>query len=169
MSAPSSLVTRRNALRLTALTFVAGVAGCVTRPEPVNVAKIPGADQTAAALPMVNALRAQHGLAALRADPAAKAAALYQAKRMANAGSMRHVMGFGDDFGARVKASGVRLPAAENIAWQQQDINGAVSAWIHSAHHLHNMLGPYTGIGVAVAHSANSGDAPYWAMVLSTV
>jgi uncharacterized protein YkwD len=117
---------------------------------------------------MVNALRAKNGLPPVHADPAATAAALYQAKRMANAGSMRHLMGIGDNFGDRVKASGVRLPAAENIAAHQGDVGAAVTAWINSPHHLRNMLGNYSGIGVAVAHNPSSGDTPYWAMVLST-
>lgn len=168
MTFQSTPITRRNVLRLTALSLAAGVVGCATSPSPTKVAKVPGADQTAAALPMVNALRAKNGLPALHADPAATAAALYQAKRMASAGSMRHLMGVGDNFGDRVKASGVKLPAAENIAAQQSDVGAAVTAWINSPHHLRNMLGNYSGIGVAVAHNPASGDTPYWAMVLST-
>ncbi|MGO8565362.1 CAP domain-containing protein, partial [Rhizobium ruizarguesonis] len=74
-----------------------------------------GEDETASVLPLVNQLRAKHGLPALAVDPAATTAALFQAKRMASAGKMAHLMGMTDRFGARVKASGVRLPAAENI------------------------------------------------------
>jgi uncharacterized protein YkwD len=166
MSFQSPLLTRRNALRLAGFTLAAGVAGCASRPS--HVAQVPGADQTAAALPLVNALRAKNGLAALSVDPAASAAALYQAKRMADAGKMEHLMGIGDDFGKRVKASGVKLPAAENIAEGQHDVDAAVTAWINSPKHLHNMLGNYGGIGVAMAHDASSGNKPYWSMVLST-
>jgi len=168
MTFQSLPVSRRTVLRFSALTFAAGVAGCATH-APVKVSNVPGADQTAAALPLVNALRAKNGLPALSVDPAATAAALYQAKRMASAGKMQHLIGTGDDFGVRVKASGVKLPAAENIAAEQHDVGAAVTAWINSPKHLHNMLGNYGGLGVAVAHASASGDTPYWAMVLSTV
>jgi uncharacterized protein YkwD len=161
------LFTRRDALRLTTLALAAGVASCATRP-PQRLSGVPAADQTAAALPLVNALRARNGLPTLSADPAAKAAALYQAKRMADAGEMEHLIGLGDDFGKRVKASGVKLPAAENIAEGQNDVDAAVTAWINSPKHLHNMLGQYTGIGVAIARESSSGDKPYWSMVLSS-
>lgn len=158
--------TRRLATRFLGLVLAAIVASCATAPS--RVAKVPGADQTAAALPLVNALRAKNGLPALSYDPAASKAALYQAKRMADANKMEHLIGIGDDFGKRVKASGVKLPAAENIAEGQRDVDAAVTAWINSPKHLHNMLGKYEGLGVALAHDPSSGDKPYWSMVLST-
>jgi uncharacterized protein YkwD len=166
MSFQSDPITRRDALLIVGIAVAAGVAGCASRPK--NVSGVPANDQTTAALPLVNALRAKNGLAALSVDPAASAAALYQARRMADAGKMQHLMGIGDDFGKRVKASGVKLPAAENIAEGQHEVSAAVMAWINSPKHLHNMLGNYTGLGVAMAHSGSSGDAPYWAMVLSS-
>jgi uncharacterized protein YkwD len=162
----NSLLNRRNALRLGCLGLAAAVAGCATKPLPVAL-NLPGADQTATALPLVNALRAQHGLSPLFIDPAATDAALYQAKRMANLKTMAHLIGFGDDFGRRVKASGVKLPAAENIAEGQRGVDAVVNAWIHSPHHLENMLGPYTGLGVAVSPGFGPGQMPYWSMVLS--
>ncbi|MGO7653145.1 CAP domain-containing protein, partial [Rhizobium ruizarguesonis] len=91
--------------------------------------------------------RAKHGLPALAVDPAATTAALFQATRMASAGKMAHLMGLPDSFGARVKASGVRLQAAENIAAGQQSVDAGVTAWINSPHHLENMLGRYDGLG----------------------
>jgi len=166
MTSKNLFLTRRNALRLACLGLAAGVASCATRPLPVAL-NLPGADQTAAALPLVNALRAQHGLPALAIDAAATDAALYQAKRMANLKKMAHLIGFGDDFGRRVKASGVKLPAAENIAAGQRSVDVVVNAWIHSPHHLENMLGPYTGLGVAVSPGFGPGQMPYWSMVLS--
>jgi uncharacterized protein YkwD len=167
MTTQSMLFTRRNALRFTALALAAGAASCATTKAP-QVFNAPGNDQTAAALPLVNALRAKNGLPALSAEPAATAAALYQAKRMASLEKMAHFIGFGDDFGRRVKASGVKLPAAENIAEGQQTVDAVVNAWIHSPHHLENMLGHYTGIGVALARDPSSNNMPYWSMVLSS-
>jgi uncharacterized protein YkwD len=166
MHSSNSILTRRDALRLGGLALVATVASCAT--PPAKLSGTPGVDETTSALPLVNALRAKNGLSPLKADPSAGTAALYQARRMAAAGKMEHVMGIGDDFGKRVKASGVKLPAAENIAEGQRDVDAAVTAWINSPKHLHNMLGKYDGLGVALAYNPSSGDKPYWSMVLSS-
>lgn len=166
MNSSLLLVSRRDALRFTGLALVAGVASCATAPKQSSTPST-GDDQTAAALPLVNSLRAKNGLPPLSVDPAATAAALFQAKRMASAGKMKHLMGLTDSFAARVKASGVMLPAAENIAAGQQSVEAVVQAWINSQHHLENMLGRYNGLGVAVARNSASKNVPYWAMVLS--
>ncbi len=162
ISSPS----RRSFLRLSALGMTAVVASCATPPQKPSTPST-AEDETAAALPLVNALRAKNGLPPLSVDPAASRAAIFQAKRMADAGKMAHVMGFADGFGPRVKASGVRLPAAENIATGQQTVPAVVTAWINSPHHLENMLGRYTGLGVALARNPASRNIPYWSMVLS--
>ncbi|PCK88903.1 secretion protein [Rhizobium sophoriradicis] len=160
-------LSRRGLLRLSVLAFAAGIAGCTPAPRlagpPSN-----GEDETASVLPLVNRLRGKNRLPPLSADPAASTAALFQAKRMASAGKMAHIMGMTDSFGARVKASGVQLPAAENIASGQRSVDEVVTAWINSPHHLENMLGRYDGLGVAVAHNSSSRNLPYWAMVLSS-
>lgn len=161
-----TIVSRRGLLRLSGLALVAGVASCATTPK-MSSTPSDGQDETAAALPLVNQLRAKNGLPPLSIDPAASAAAIFQAKRMASAGKMAHLMGMTDSFGARVKASGVQLPAAENIGVGQKSVDGIVQAWINSPHHLENMLGRYSGVGVAVAHNPSSNNWPYWAMVLS--
>ncbi|GAC1041564.1 CAP domain-containing protein [Rhizobium sp. No.120] len=166
MTSQTLTLTRRDALRLTALALTASVASCAT--PPTHVSNTPASDQTASALPLVNALRAKNGLPPLKVDTAAGAAAIYQARRMAVSGKMEHLIGIGDDFGKRVKASGVKLPAAENIAEGQRDVNAAVTAWINSPKHLHNMLGKYDGLGVALAYDPSSGGRPYWSMVLSS-
>jgi uncharacterized protein YkwD len=126
----------------------------------------PGAtDETAAALPMVNALRQKNGLPALASvNPARKAAAI-QAVRMAKAGQMQHIVGDEESFYNRMKASDVTLPAAENIASGQNEVERAVQAWIDSPKHLKNMLGSYKGLGVALARAENG--RAYWSMVLS--
>ncbi|ULJ71066.1 CAP domain-containing protein [Rhizobium gallicum] len=160
-------LSRRNLLRISGLVLLTGVASCTTAPR-MSSTPSDGDDETAVALPLVNQLRAKNGLTALRVDPAASAAAIYQAKRMASAGKMTHLMGMADSFGARVTKSGVQLPAAENIAAGQQSVDAAVTAWINSQHHLENMLGRYNGLGVAVAHNTSSRNIPYWAMVLSS-
>lgn len=156
------MITRRLALG-SGLALLALLSGCGT---PQRASSVAG-DETAAALPLVNRLRADKGLPPLGIDTAAAQAAADQAKRMAASGRMAHLIGLGDDFGKRMKSHAVALPAAENIASGQAETARAVQAWIDSPKHLANMLGNYRGLGVAVARSPSSGGRPYWAMVLS--
>jgi uncharacterized protein YkwD len=158
--------SRRAFLTRTSVTLIgmtALMAGCST----VGVlTPTPGAtDQTEAALPMVNKLRAARGLPALSLNLPARKAAAEQAVRMAKAEKMTHLIGFNDSFLKRMKGRDVPLPAAENIASGQASVEAAVQAWIDSPKHLENMLGAYKGLGVAV--SRTSAGRTYWGMVLS--
>ncbi len=156
-----SIPSRRGFLVLSGVSLF--LAGCSTT---AVMTPTPGSeDDTVAALPMVNTLRASKGLSALTLDTSARKAAGIQAIRMAKAQEMKHLIGFGDDFGARMKKSDVALPAAENIAAGQKSVEAAVQAWIDSPRHLENMLGNYRGLGVASAPAKDG--RPYWAMVLS--
>ncbi len=123
-------------------------------------------DETAAALPMVNDLRRTKGLSPLSINGPASGAAAYQAGRMVKAQKMAHLIGLTDSFLIRMKDGNVPLPAAENVAAGQDSVERVVKAWIGSKHHHENMLGPYNGLGVAVAYDAASHNRPYWAMVL---
>lgn len=156
-----SITSRRDFLVLSGISLL--LAGCSTT---AVMTPTPGSeDDTVAALPMVNKLRASKGFSALTLDTSARKAAGIQATRMAKAQEMKHLIGFGDDFGARMKKSDVALPAAENIAAGQKSVEAAVQAWIDSPRHLENMLGNYRGLGVAMAPAKDG--RPYWAMVLS--
>ncbi|MFA7413619.1 MAG: CAP domain-containing protein [Rhizobium sp.] len=162
----SGSVARRQFILVTGIGLIGTLAGCKTAdifPADGDTARA----ETDAALPLVNDLRAKKGLLTLGKNPAAEAAALAQAKRMARAGEMSHLIGFNDDFLGRMKKMDVPLPAAENIAAGQDDVADAVDAWIRSEKHLHNMLGEYRGLGVAVANDPSSANRPYWAMVLA--
>ncbi|MDO1580921.1 CAP domain-containing protein [Rhizobium oryzicola] len=160
----TDLTARRGFLLLSGGALLT-IAGCsTTRPKPPVTAG--ATDETAGALPLVNALRAKHKLGSLSASKATAQAAQEQAVRMARAGEMKHLIGFGDDFGTRMRRNDVPLPAAENIASGQKSVTEAVEAWINSKKHLENMLGPYNYVGVAVARSSSDMRA-YWAMVLS--
>lgn len=161
------VANRRGFVMLAGFGLTATLAGCASRPSPKPAAPSNIHDETAVFLPMVNALRAKNGKSTLVADAAATKAAMFQANRMAQAEKMAHLIGFGDSFGARMRDSNVQLPAAENIAMLQQTDEAAMQAWINSKHHLENMLGPYHGLGVAVARIPERGNKPYWAMVLS--
>ena len=125
-------------------------------------------DETKSSLPLVNSVRQSKGLSPLSIEPAAQAAALEQARRMARAGEMSHLIGFNDSFLRRMKGKNVPLPAAENIAAGQDQAEEAFEAWRRSERHLRNMLGSFRGLGVAVAQDSASANRPYWAMVLSS-
>ena len=143
------------------------LSGCsvTTTLAPIETGN--SADATEAALPVVNGLRRKKGLSSLFNDPVAANAAKDQALRMARYGKMSHQLGSDKDFLARMKRLDVPLPAAENIATGQDTTEEAVTAWIRSKKHLDNMLGPYSGLGVAVASNTGAGGRTYWAMVLS--
>lgn len=162
-----SSLPRRRFLVLAGVSLAGGLAGCKTMdiaPSTDDAARA----ETAGALPLVNDLRSNKGLPTLEYSKIAEAAALSQARRMARAGEMSHLIGRGDDFLLRMKSMGVPLPASENIAAGQPQVAEAVDAWIRSEKHLHNMLGAYRGLGVAVAYNPSSANRPYWAMVLAS-
>ena len=161
----NDLTTRR--LFLVGSGFTLLLSGCSVTSTLAPIETGNSADTTAAALPEVNGLRRKNGLPSLFNDPVAANAARDHAIRMARHGKMSHDLGSDKTFLARMKRMDVPLPAAENIAAGQDTTDRAMAAWIHSRHHRENMLGPYTGVGVAMATNAGTGDRPYWAMVLS--
>lgn len=159
-------LNRRHLLLAGAGLTVSALAGCRTS-DVLNPADEQSRVETAKSLEMVNALRASKGLSRLSRNVNAEKAAIAQAKRMARAGEMSHLIGFRDSFLERMKGHDVPLPAAENIAAGQDSVERAVQAWIDSKRHLDNMLGSFNGLGVAVAWDSASANRPYWAMVLS--
>lgn len=142
------------------------LSGCTTF-DALTPSQGATSDQTDAVLPMINVLRAEHGLPALSRGKNAVRAAEDQADRMARHGEMEHNIGFGANFADRMQGMNVALPAAENIAEGQGSAARAFNAWVHSPKHLKNMLGSYTGLGVAVSQNSASANRPYWSMVLS--
>lgn len=158
------LATRRLFLIGSGSTLL--LAGCsATTLAPIETGS--SADTTQAALPVINSLRRRNGLSSLFNDPVAANAARDHAIRMARYGKMSHQLGADKTFLARMKRLDVPLPAAENIATGQDSTEEAMAAWTRSKHHLENMLGRYTGVGVAMAKNTGTGDRLYWAMVLS--
>ena len=121
-----------------------------------------GANDTLGA---VNAARQTGRRGPMRIDPKAQKAAERHARAMARAGKMAHELPGGPSFGARLEREGIRTVAAENVAWGQRDVAGAVTAWMNSKGHRRNMLDKrFEGVGVA---SAKGKDGRlYWAMVL---
>lgn len=139
---------------------LAALAACATKgPGGAPRSQV----MTGAALGKVNGFRSGQGLGRLSGDNAVNRAALHQAEAMARRGKMTH----GGNFKSRMARVGIKGGAAENIAVGQQETERAVQAWIDSAPHRRNILGPYSRAGVAVAYNPRSGNRPYWAMVLA--
>jgi uncharacterized protein YkwD len=167
LTSTASLLSRRFFLGGSLTSGLIVLSACTSTSVLAPIEDGAVADRTEAALPLVNAVRSKSGLSKLDIDPAAESAAKDQAVRMSRYGQMNHILGADKTFLARMKRMDVRLPAAENIAEGQDDVDEAVAAWIRSSKHLENMLGNYRGLGVAVARNSGTGNRPYWAMVLS--
>lgn len=117
---------------------------------------------TEQALPYINQLRKKAGRDALIVDPVMERAALDWSKEMALKGKLSH-----RNFKRRMRNARIQGPAAENVAYGQANVKSAIVGWNGSRGHRRNMLGAYNRVGMAVAKNANSGNRPYWTMILS--
>jgi uncharacterized protein YkwD len=111
----------------------------------------------------MNAVRAAHGLPALRVDPRLEGAARRHSRRMLRTGTFFH-----GRFDVRIRSAGVRAPRiGENLAWAQGNgLSGAglslarsiVNLWLASPAHRANLLHPgYRTVGVAAPRGAFAG------------
>jgi len=115
---------------------------------------------TGSTLPKVNDLRLEAGKPALAADYRLGRSALAHAEYMARKGRMSH-----DGFSRRMRRFGVSLPAAENVAEGQHDVDSMFEAFTVSPQHRDNMLGQFRRLGVAVAR--NGDERAFWVMQFS--
>ena len=97
----------------------------------------------------INRVRAQHGLAQLRADTHLGRAALAHSKEMIGSNDFQH-----GSFGGRMHQFNVAGHCAgENLAWGtggRGTAQGIVAAWLASPEHRANLLRPsFTRVGVA--------------------
>ena len=115
--------------------------------------------QARSLLTLVNAVRAQHGLPALVADPALDRFAADKAEHMATRHYFGHTDPNGVTFESRLKDSGLKFRyAAENIAFDQ-DERHANAAFVGSPGHFANMVDPnHRKIGIAVVE-AGAGES----------
>lgn len=139
------------------------LSGCTTS----SLLSLSGGDTedgvaTGASLGPVNALRARAGQPALSGNRTLSQAALDHARWMAARGRMDHT-----GFARRIKRAAIQLPAAENVALGQADVDAVIAAFYDSPHHRENMLGDFAQLGLAFARDSRSGMRPYWAMELS--
>ena len=125
----------------------------------------PDSGLAGAILQRTNALRASHGLPALRPDPKLAAAARTQACWMAARAAFTHVGQGGADIRQRTRQVGYRgCVMAENIAWGYKTADTAMAGWQQSPHHLAILLNRNVrDFGLALAWHGNK---PYWSMVV---
>ena len=115
------------------------------------------------AVQMLNAMRAQQGVAPLSYAPRLEAAARAHAMDMARHGYFSHTGRDGSGVGDRVRAQGYRwCYVAENLAKGQGDLTQVMRGWAQSAPHYRNMMSRNaTGFGLFQGPDRN------WAMVLA--
>jgi uncharacterized protein YkwD len=115
------------------------------------------------AVQMLNAMRAQQGVAPLSYAPRLEAAARAHALDMARHGYFSHTGRDGFGVGDRVRAQGYRwCYVAENLAKGQGDLTQVMRGWAQSAPHYRNMMSRNaTGFGLF------QGPDRIWAMVLA--
>jgi uncharacterized protein YkwD len=95
----------------------------------------------------LNAVRAQAGLGALRADRRLAAAAQAYAEQMARSGHVQHVGADGSTQITRAQGAGCGTRfVGENIAWGQRSAQATFEGWMASRGHRANMLHPQYGI-----------------------
>ena len=100
----------------------------------------------------VNAYRAKHHLRALTMNPLISAEAATHSRDMA-----RHANGISHNgFNGRIKRLYHHIKqangGAENVAYYRLSPKQLVDAWMASAGHRHNILGPYHLTGIGIAH-----------------
>jgi uncharacterized protein YkwD len=117
-----------------------------------------------------NRERAKNGLPAFRTNVKLMEAAAIQARQMAAAQRLDHVI-----TGAQYPTPASRLDAvgydyssaAENVAWNQPDAPSVVQSWMASTGHRANILDrALTEIGAAMARSSKG--EPYWVQVFGS-
>lgn len=115
------------------------------------------------AVHMLNAMRAQQGVAPLSYAPRLEAAARAHTLDMARHGYFAHTGRDGSGVGDRVRAQGYRwCYVAENLAKGQGDLTQVMRGWAQSAPHYRNMMSRNaTGFGLF------QGPDRIWAMVLA--
>jgi uncharacterized protein YkwD len=150
----------RHAIAVLALLSLSGPALAKRNPaEAGPEARTRPALEARAAAALISQYRAAHGLGPVRIDRALNGPAEYQARAVAQLGSLSH-----GDFAARMASFGIRGKAAENLSAGLDSVEQVIAQWQASSGHNANLLTPdFTRIGLARAHS----DRSYWALVLA--
>jgi uncharacterized protein YkwD len=110
----------------------------------------------------MNALRAEHGLRALRVNGELVDAARSHSLEMTSVGYFAHRSADGGSFADRVRRWYVVRPqwaAGENLAWSTPKLESSrlVQLWLASPEHRANMLDPgWRDVGCSAVHAASA-------------
>lgn len=128
-------------------------------PEKVSVSMRDSAQAAA----LISQYRAQHGLGPVRSDGQLDEAAAYQARAVAEAGTLSH-----GAFASRMTEFRIPGYASENLSAGSDSVAGALARWKASPGHNDNLLmREARRIGLARADSPGIGYKHYWALVLA--
>jgi uncharacterized protein YkwD len=117
----------------------------------------------AQAAALISAYRRSRGLGPVTADTSLNGAAEYQARAVAEAGTLSH-----GAFASRMEAFRIGGYSAENLSAGSDNVAGAIARWKASSGHNENLLMPQARrIGLARADSPGHGYRHYWALVLA--
>jgi uncharacterized protein YkwD len=150
-------------------SFAAGLLAALALAVPATAADAVGGRQAvrlalleSSLLTEINAVRARHGVGALRASPALAAAANAHSQAMVRRGFFAHESADGSHFSARVRryyrpqGSG-RYAVGENLLWYSPSVSAqrAVVMWLRSPGHRANLLDRnWKEIGLSAVHAA---------------
>jgi uncharacterized protein YkwD len=117
----------------------------------------------AQAAALISEYRRSRGLGPVTADGTLNGAAEYQARAVAEAGTLSH-----GAFASRMDTFKIGGYSAENLSAGSDSVAGAIARWKGSAGHNENLLMPQARrIGLARADSPGHGYRRYWALVLA--
>ena len=117
----------------------------------------------AQAAALISEYRKSRGLGPVTADSVLNGAAEYQARAVAEAGSLSH-----GAFASRMDSFKIGGHSAENLSAGSSNVAGAITRWKGSPGHNENLLMPQARrIGLARADSPGHGYRHYWALVLA--
>ncbi|KAJ2786291.1 hypothetical protein GGI15_001628 [Coemansia interrupta] len=131
----------------------AGVQTVVAEPKLVVVT----VTKTVTALPTdmlsrLNAVRAAAGKSAVSLDSTLNSVAQSHSEYQSSINEMTHSDPSGT-LGTRLTARRMSWQgAAENIAWNQQNVASVMDAWTKSSGHYANMIGDYNRVGFGVSN-----------------
>jgi uncharacterized protein YkwD len=149
-------------LALLLLTLLAQCAGDLARVVPSDKVSVSARDAAQAAA-LISQYRVAHGLSPVTADGRLNEAAEYQARAVAEAGTLSH-----GAFASRMDSFRIGGYSAENLSAGSDNVAGAIARWKASAGHNENLLMPQARrIGLARADSPGIGYKHYWALVLA--
>lgn len=122
-------------------------------------------------LDLINAYRAQNGVAVLSVSGSLNQAAAWMAKDMADNNYFSHTDSLGRSFSTRLGQCGVQSGGGENIAagTYRSSAQDAFTAWRNSSGHNANMLrSSFRQIGIARYYDPSSRYGWYWVTDFST-